>query len=324
MTLEPLTMQQTKAARAIAIAGLSFTYPKSTTPAVNGLDLDIDADGIFALLGPNGSGKTTVFQILSTLLRPQSGSVQVFGIDVRKDPVRARLQMGVIFQSPGLDKKLTVLENLQAYGPIYGIKGKELALRIDSSLNHLGITEQKYKLVGELSGGLARRADIAKSLLARPRLILMDEPTTALDPTARLELWEYLKTLCQNREVTVVMTTHLMEDADKCDRLAIMDRGRLVAQGSPQELKDAVGADIISIKTEAPQVMAREIADTFGGKVSVVDGLIRMEQKGAHELIPRLAERFGERLRSLTLSKPSLEDVFIRYTGRGLEGKTHG
>ncbi|MEK6544542.1 MAG: DUF4162 domain-containing protein, partial [Elusimicrobiota bacterium] len=120
------------------------------------------------------------------------------------------------------------------------------------------------------------------------------------------------------------MTTHLMEDADKCDRLAIMDHGRLVAQGSPQELKDAVGADIISIKTEAPQVMAREIADTFGGKVSVVDGLIRMEQKGAHELIPRLAERFGERLRSLTLSKPSLEDVFIRYTGRGLEGKTHG
>ena len=301
------------ATKAIAVRGLSHRY--GSRPALENVDFDVSPREVFGLLGPNGGGKTTLFRILSTLLPVQQGSVHLLGLDVAAEPARVRSTIGVTFQSPSLDRKLTVRENLSSQGHLYGLSGSFLRRRIETLLTRLGLADRARDRVESLSGGLARRVEIAKGLLHEPQVLLLDEPSTGLDPGARLDLWRYLHLLQQEAGVTVLVTTHLMEEAERCDRLGILDSGRLVAVGTPDELRSSIGGDCLSIQTAAPEDLARRISERFAVSAQQVGGQIRLDVERGHEFIGRLVENFGTEITSVALGKPTLEDVFVQRTG---------
>jgi ABC-2 type transport system ATP-binding protein len=283
--------------------------------ALDHLDLEIERGELFAILGPNGGGKTTLFRLLSTLIPIQQGSIRILGHDVTSHAALVRSRLGVVFQAPSLDRKLTVRENLHYQGPLYGLGGRELRERASQMLGRLGLTDREHDLVETLSGGLRRRVELAKGLLHRPPLLLLDEPSTGLDPGARSDLWNYLRQIRDEDGVTVVLTTHLLEEADKVDRLAILNQGRLVALDTPDNLRATVGGDSIMIDSPDPAVLAGEVAARFGCAAKVVEGRVRLEQPDGHRLVAQLVEAFPGRVQSITLGKPSLEDVFIDRTG---------
>ena len=278
---------------------------------------------MFAILGPNGSGKTTLFRVLSTLIPIQQGDVQVLGNDLRTQPDAVRAQLGVVFQSPSVDKKLTVLENIIHHGRLYGLAGRELHSRADEMLTRLGLADRKRELVEKLTGGLRRRVELAKGMLHRPRLFLLDEPSTALDPGAQNDDWHYLKQGSQETGVTVVLTTHLLEEAQGADRIAIMHQGKLAALDTPAALQSAVGGDAITIRTTAADALAAELAQRFNLHAKIVDNSVRLELPNGHEWIPKLVEAFPDRIDSITLGKPTLEDVFIHFTGHRFWSETN-
>ena len=298
---------------AIETAQLVHRYGDRT--ALAGLDLRIEPGEIFALLGPNGGGKTTLFRLLSTLIPIQQGRASVLGYDVARQTAEVRHRIGVVFQAPSLDKKLTVAENLRHQGHLYGLSGKTLAERCDEMLSRLRLADRRLDLVEALSGGLRRRVELAKGMLHRPRLLLLDEPSTGLDPAARSDLWDYLRQIRGDEGVTVVLTTHLLEEADKADRLAILNAGSLVALDTPERLRASVGGDTLTIETEEPSSLAASIVDRFGLAAHEVDGSVRMELPDASQWVPRLVEAFPGRIETITLGKPTLEDVFIARTG---------
>jgi ABC-2 type transport system ATP-binding protein len=300
-------------APAIEIAHLSHRYGERE--AIRDLTMSINAGEIFAVLGPNGSGKTTLFRVLSTLIPIQEGEARILGHDLRHEPQAVRLGLGVVFQAPSLDKKLTVAENLIHFGRLYGLAGRELRIRADEMLARLGLADRKRDLVENLSGGLRRRVELAKGMLHRPRLLLLDEPSTGLDPAARSDLWQYFAQVRQEDGVTVVLTTHLLEEAERADRIAIMHQGKLAALDTPPALRGAVGGDAITIRADDSEDLAAKIADRFQVRPMIVDGLLRLELPAGHEWIPRLVEGFPDRIQSITLGKPTLEDVFIHVTG---------
>jgi ABC-2 type transport system ATP-binding protein len=300
-------------ASAIEIAGLTHRYGERE--AIRELSLRIDSGEIFALLGPNGSGKTTLFRVLSTLIPLQQGEVQILSCDLRQQAEAIRGQLGVVFQAPSVDKKLTVLENLIHFGRLYGLGGRELRSRADEMLVRLGLADRSRDLVEKLSGGLRRRVELAKGMLHRPRLLLLDEPSTGLDPGARSDLWQYFAQVRDEDGVTVVLTTHLLEEAERADRIAIMHRGQLAALDTPVALRGAVGGDAITIRTIAPATLSAEIAERFNIRPTEVDGSIRLELPDGHQWVSRLVEAFPDRIESITLGKPTLEDVFIHVTG---------
>ncbi len=301
------------ATAAISIAGLSHWY--GNLKALDQVAFDVGPGEIFGLLGPNGGGKTTLFRILATLLPVQEGQLRLLEIDVVAEPSRIRHLIGVTFQSPSLDRKLTVRENLVTQGHLYGLSGKALRERIDALLARLGLAERARDRVESLSGGLARRVEIAKGLLHDPRVLLLDEPSTGLDPGARLDLWRYLRLLRDEAGVTVLVTTHLMEEAERCDRLAILDTGRLVALGSPAELRSSIGGDCLTIQSPAPEELARRIAERFQVAPRLLGTQLRIETADGRELLGRLVEMFGAEISSVSLGKPTLEDVFVQRTG---------
>jgi ABC-2 type transport system ATP-binding protein len=298
---------------AVDIAHLAHSYGEHQ--AVRDLSLNVAAGEILAILGPNGSGKTTLFRVLSTLVPVQQGEARVLGYDLRNQPDAVRTQLGVVFQSPSVDKKLTVMENVTHHGRLYGLAGKELRLRADEMLTRLGLIDRKRALVETLSGGLRRRVELANGMLHRPRLLLLDEPSTGLDPGARSDVWHYLKQVRDETGVTVVLTTHLLEEAQGADRIAIMHRGQLAALNTPAALQAAVGGDAITIRTSAADSLATDIALRFSVQPKVVDSTVRLELPDGHEWIPKLVEAFPDRVESITLGKPTLEDVFIHFTG---------
>ncbi len=227
--------------------------------------------------------------------------------------------MGVVFQSPSLDKKLTVSENLWHQGHLYNLRGQSLQSRIDDLLGRFGLTERAGDLVETLSGGLRRRAELAKGLLHKPELLLLDEPSTGLDPGVRRELAEYLEQLRDQDGVTIVLTTHLMEEADRCDRIAILDRGKLVALDAPEALKQQIGGDVIAIETKEPDRLGEQIRARFATEVSIVNRTVRLERQRGHEFVPELVRAFPREIDAVSVGKPTLEDVFIRLTGHRFE-----
>ncbi|MEO6191478.1 MAG: ATP-binding cassette domain-containing protein [Thermoanaerobaculia bacterium] len=287
-------------------------------PALAGVDFQVAAGEIFGFLGPNGGGKTTLFRILATLARPESGTVRVFGADLATQAREVRRRLGVVFQSPSLDLQLTVRENLVHQGHLHGLAGRDLAGRIAAGLERFGLTERVDQRTAELSGGLRRRVEIAKALLHEPRLLLLDEPSTGLDPGARHDLWETLESL-RASGVTVLLTTHFMEEGDRCDRLVLLSQGAIVAEGTPAALKQEIGGDVITLTGRDPQTLARDLAALHPELAPVVrEGTVRLERERGHELAARLAEALPGRIDSVTVARPSLEDVFLRRTGHRL------
>jgi ABC-2 type transport system ATP-binding protein len=275
----------------------------------------VGAGELFGLLGPNGGGKTTALQVLATLLRPTGGAARVFGADVVVHAASVRRRIGVVFQHPALDIRLTPLENLRHHGHLYGLRGAELARRSGELLSRLGVADRGRDRVSTLSAGLRRRVEIAKGLLHRPGLLLLDEPTAGLDPGGRRDVWDTVEDLRAREGITVLATTHLMDEAERCDRIGILDKGALAALGTPAELRGGIRGDVISLATADPRGLAGEIRGRFGGEVSVVDGAVRIERQDGAELVPRLAEAFPGAIRSITVGEPTLEDVFLQRTG---------
>ncbi|HUR38220.1 MAG TPA: ABC transporter ATP-binding protein, partial [Planctomycetota bacterium] len=238
----------------VEIDGLTHRYGERL--ALDGVSFSVRKGEVFGLLGPNGGGKTTLFKILSTALRPTSGSARIEGVDVRDDAVRRRI--GVVFQAPGLDQKLTVAENLLHQGHLYGLRGAALRRRIDEELGRFKLSDRARDRVEKLSGGLQRRVELAKALLHQPEILLLDEPSTGLDPGARRDLWDALRSL---KGVTVLLTTHLLEEAERCDRLAILHKGKLVALGAPLDLRGEIGGDVVTIRAKDAEALAAAIRE---------------------------------------------------------------
>jgi ABC-2 type transport system ATP-binding protein len=298
---------------AVDISHLAYRYGEHE--AIRDLTLSIAEREIFAVLGPNGSGKTTLFRVLSTLIPIQQGDVQILGHELRREAAAIRAHIGIVFQSPSIDKKLTVLENVIYHGRLYGLNGRELHSRADEMLTRLGLSDRRREIVEKLSGGLRRRVELATGMLHRPRLLLLDEPSTGLDPGARSDLWQYLEQVRDNDGVTIVVTTHLLDEAQRANRIAIMHKGQLAALDTPVALQAAVGGDAITIRTKDAAALSAAIGQQFNVTAMVLDSTVRLEQPNGHEWIPRLVEAFPDRIESITLGKPTLEDVFIHFTG---------
>lgn len=302
---------------AISVRDLTKSFGERR--ALDGISLEVKRGELFCLLGPNGGGKSTLFRILATLSLPDSGFATIAGHDVITDAPAVRARLGVVFQSPSLDGKLTILENLRCGGALYGLKGSELESRITEAVEALNLTDRLTDLVETLSGGLQRRAEIAKCLLIRPEVLLLDEPSTGLDPGARLDLWAALEQLRSKHGVTALCTTHLMEEAARADRVGIVSAGKLVALGTPEELTSAIGGDVVSLgasKESGADVLAKLITERLGIPATVIEGEVRIESSEAYALAARLAGEFPSEIISLRIARPTLEDVFIARTGR--------
>ena len=297
----------------IRISRLEKRYGDRTV--LHELDLTVQSGEIFALLGPNGSGKTTLFRILSTLIAPDGGHAEVGGSDVVRDPSGVRTKIGVVFQSPSLDKKLTVRENLKYGGALYGLHGEELRSRIKAASAALRLDEKLDEIVETLSGGQQRRAEIAKCLLARPEILLLDEPSTGLDPSARIDLWTVLVRLREEHGMTVVFTSHLMDESAKADRVAILNAGRLIACDSPEQLLQTTGPEILRVATREEERVAKFLNDECALSPQIIDGEVRAATSDAHAIAARVTTALAPVVLSTTVSKPTLEDVFLFQTG---------
>ena len=308
---------------AVEVSACSYSYGRIGSggrAALDRVSFTVPQGSVFGLLGPNGSGKTTLFRILSTLLDPSSGSAKLFGLDTGSQPTEARRHVGVVFQSQSLDTRLSVQENLTHHGHLHGSRGAALAERVGQVLAKVGLGDRKADRVDTLSGGLRRRLDLAKGVLHRPRLLLLDEPSTGVDPVARRAFWGYLQELRRTDGVTVLLTTHLLDEADRCDRLAILDRGRMIREGTPAELKAAVGGDVVTLVAGEPREVAVALKDEFSVSDPWVESdSVRFSHPDGSQWAARLMQHFGTRVHSVKVSRPSLEDVFIQYAGRGFE-----
>lgn len=283
--------------------------------ALNGVSFEVRPAELFGLLGPNGSGKTTLFRILSTLMVPVAGRAVILGHNAAQDASRLRREIGVVFQAQSIDVKLTAAENLMHQGHLYGLSGATLRKRIAEILGRVGLADRAKDKAETFSGGMQRRLELAKGLLHGPRVLLLDEPTTGLDPGARRDLWQYLRILRDEEHVTILVTTHLMEEAERCDRLVILSEGRVVALGTPAELKQEIGGDVIVLETQEPERLAGRIRTQFRVDTRVLQNQVRIEKEHGHRFVTDLVEAFPGEIDSVSIAKPSLEDVFIRRTG---------
>jgi ABC-2 type transport system ATP-binding protein len=292
--------------------------------AVDGISFDVRKGEIFGFLGPNGAGKTTTINILVTLMRPTSGEAYVAGYNVVEEPVKVRERIGIVFQDPSVDRNLTGWENLYIHGLIYGLRGEELKRRIEESLEFAELTKFKDVEVKNYSGGMIRRLEIARGLMHEPEILFLDEPTIGLDPQTRAKIWEYVERLRNEAGVTVFLTTHYIEEAERlCDRVAIIDHGRIVAIGSPDELKQGIGGDVIYVRTGDKSNLMRLVEelqeDGMVLRYRELDGVLALSVNNASRVIPsvfEVANRMGIRIEEIKYTQPSLSDVFLHYTGR--------
>ena len=286
--------------------------------AVAGIDLEVYRGEIFGFLGPNGAGKSTTISMLCTLLTPTAGIARVAGIDVVRDPAAVRQRIGLVFQDPSLDDQLTARENLEFHAFVYSVPAPDRRRRIDEMLNLLQLADRASSAVKTFSGGMKRRLEIARGMLHQPQVLFLDEPTIGLDPQTRKSIWTHLNELRDTKGVTIFMTTHYMDEAEYCDRIAIIDRGKIVALGTPDELKAMVGGDVVTITSTAPGAAAKEIEDMLGVKPARDNGTLRMEVPDGKAFVPRLVRELSAPVDTVTLRRPSLDDVFLKLTGRAI------
>ena len=296
---------------AVRASGVQFAYGERQ--ALRGVDFEVPAGASFGFLGPNGSGKSTLFKLLSTLVPLQQGAVSMLGHDLAGQAAAIRRRIGVVFQSPAVDKKLTVQENLRYGGLMLGLGGADLQARIDACLELADLTGRRKDNVEDLSGGLRRRVEIAKCLLSRPELVLLDEASTGLDPAARREMWKVLRA---QPGLTVLFTTHLMEEAAEADQLMLLDEGAVVAHGRPGELMEEVGGQVLELESAAAAQLQAQLKQELSVDATLLDQTLRMDGEDVHELVPEIMKRYGAQVRRLQLAHPSLEDVFLHRTGK--------
>lgn len=301
----------------IEVRNLTHKYGDRT--ALSNVGFDVRKGEVFGLLGPNGGGKSTLFRILTTMMTPDSGTASIAGNDVVKQAAAVRRSIGVVFQTQSLDKALTVEENLRAQGHLHGLSGADLNDRMLWAMDRLSLTDRRKELVGALSGGLRRRAEIAKALLHRPPVLLMDEASTGLDPAARRDLSRNIEQLRDGDGVTVLLTTHILEEAERCDRLILLHQGKVVTSGSPGQLRARIGGDVVVLQSAEAITLAGRIQERFGLPASAIDGSVRVEIENGHRFIAEVVEAFPGSIDAVSLHKPTLEDVFVKETGAAIE-----
>jgi ABC-2 type transport system ATP-binding protein len=286
--------------------------------AVGGITFQVEDGEVFGFLGPNGAGKTTTINVLCTLMRPTAGKATVAGYDVVSQRNAVRQSIGLVFQDPSLDDQLTARENLLFHGHLYNVPGRDRAHRMEEVLRVVELWDRRDAVVRTFSGGMKRRLEIARGILHHPRVLFLDEPTLGLDPQTREHVWEYILELQRAHEITVFMTTHYMEEAEHCDRIAIIDQGKIVALDTPDALKRMVGVDIVTLQTEDDERAAREIQERYSLQPQREDARIRLEVEAGAEFIPRLVRELGVSVKSVDLHRPTLDDVFLKLTGRAI------
>jgi ABC-2 type transport system ATP-binding protein len=296
-------------APAVDIQGVTHRYGQHE--ALRSVTLDVPTGALYGLLGPNGSGKTTLFRILSTLMPPSEGDARVFGLDTTQQPEAVRNRLGVVFQDPALDEALTVRENLRFQSSLYGLNGADRRDRIDELLARLDVTDRVDDPVKALSGGLKRRVDLARGLLHRPDLLLLDEPTTGLDPAARRAFWTAIDRLREAEGTTLLLATHLMDEAERCDRVGILSDGALVADGTPAALKAELGDQTLWVETDDPAALRDRIDAQFGVPTRIVGSTVQVAPPNPPAFLASLYEALGDRIRSATIRTPTLDDVFM-------------
>jgi len=284
--------------------------------AVDNISFEVDEGTIFGFLGPNGAGKTTTINILCTLLSPTSGKASIAGYDCLTEPSEVRKSLGIVFQDTTLDKDLTAYENLMFHAYLYDVKKREMKSRIDDALHFVDLYERKNDLVKKFSGGMKRRLEVARGMIHRPRVLFLDEPTLGLDPQTRTNLWEFISDLPRKHNVTIFMTTHYMEEAEVCNKIAIIDKGRIIISGTPEQLKKSVGGDVIYISTSDNAKARLEIEKLFDVEVSEKNNELFLTTLRGDACIPEIIKAIGEKVLSVRLQRPTLNDVFLKMTGK--------
>lgn len=286
--------------------------------AVNGVSFEVKSGEFFGFLGPNGAGKTTTIHMLCTLLRPTSGSATINGYDVVTQALQVRWSIGLVFQETTLDKDLTVYENLLFTGYLHHMTRREAEARIEETLKVMDLFDRRNDLVKKLSGGLKRRLDIARGILHRPKVLFLDEPTIGLDPQARIALWTFIEQLRAEEKMTIFLTTHYLDEAERCDRVGIIDYGKLIALGSPSELKRMIKGEVVQLRTTDDQKLQEEIKKRLGVATKRTEEGLFLEVESGEAFLPQLFQAFGRRILAVNINRPSLNDVFIHLTGRGI------
>jgi ABC-2 type transport system ATP-binding protein len=298
---------------AIAVRGLVKRFGE--LEAVRGIDFEVDTGEVFGFLGPNGAGKTTTINMLCTLARPTAGSAAVAGHDVVRERDDVRRHIGLVFQDPTLDGYLTAAQNLQLHAELYGVQRSLVEPRMEQVLTMVGLWERRDSPVATFSGGMRRRLEIARGLMHSPRVLFLDEPTIGLDPQTRRSIWSYIEELKEREEITIFMTTHYMDEAEWCDRIAIMDNGKIVALDAPETLKARVGTDRVTIHTDDDEAAVAALAERFGIEARVAEGAVAFGVLGGEAFVPRLFAELGVPIKAVSVSRPTLDDVFLAYTG---------
>jgi ABC-2 type transport system ATP-binding protein len=298
---------------AIAVSDLVKTYGE--VRAVRGVSFEVAAGEVFGFLGPNGAGKSTTINMLCTLAKPTAGRATVAGHDVVADRDNVRRNIGLVFQDPTLDGYLTAAQNLKLHAELYGVQSDLVRPRMQQVMEMVGLWERRDGVVATFSGGMRRRLEIARGLMHSPRVLFLDEPTIGLDPQTRRSIWSYIRELQEREEITIFMTTHYMDEAEWCDRIAIMDHGEIVALDPPETLKATVGTDRITIHTDDDETAIAALAEQFDIEAQVIEGAIVFGIPAGEEFVPRLFAEFRVPIRSVSISRPTLDDVFMSYTG---------
>ena len=299
--------------KTVDVRGLEKRYGQ--LEAVRGVTFDVAPGETFGFLGPNGAGKSTTISMLCTLIHPTGGSARVAGFDVEENPLGVRRRIGLVFQDPTLDEYLTAYENLQFHAELYRMPKERAVERIEAVLRMVGLWERRGGLVRTFSGGMKRRLEIARGLLHSPRVLFLDEPTVGLDPQTRLTIWDYIQRLRDTEAITIFLTTHYMDEAEYCDRIAIIDHGEIIVLDTPAALKESVGSDRVQIQTDDNAAAILALHERFGIEANMAEGAVTFGVSAGEEFVPRLFAELGMPIRSVSVARPSLDDVFMSYTG---------